>query len=118
MEVDSNAVSSYGVSTPVRFDSLAQGQRGALTVIGTNLYVPYGGLYGDCSTYHGWIVGMPLTNPTNVVAWATSVNGGGAWSVGGIASDGCPRTWPPATRWARAPGAAAKPSSVFRPTSC
>jgi outer membrane protein assembly factor BamB len=88
VEVDSNAVSSYGVSTPVRFDSLAQGQRGALTVIGTNLYVPYGGLYGDCSTYHGWIVGMPLTNPTNVVAWATSVNGGGAWSVGGIASDG------------------------------
>jgi hypothetical protein len=57
-------------------------------VIGTNLYVPYGGIAGDCGSYHGWIVGVPLTNPTNVTAWATSVNGGGAWSVGGVASDG------------------------------
>ncbi|MGC9941448.1 MAG: hypothetical protein ABSE48_06405 [Verrucomicrobiota bacterium] len=83
VDVDSNA--SFG---NIKFDSLAQGERGALTIIGTNLYVPYGGLYGDCGTYHGWIVGMPLTNPTNMMAWATTANGGGAWSVGGIASDG------------------------------
>src|SRR5580658_3347502 len=83
VDVDSNAVSGK-----IKFDSLAQGERGALTIIGTNLYVPYGGLYGDCGTYHGWIVGMPLTNPTNMMAWATTANGGGAWSVGGIASDG------------------------------
>ena len=88
VDVDSNAVSSYGVSVPTVFDSLAQGERGALAVIGTNLYVPYGGLYGDCGTYHGWLVGVPLTNPTNVMAWATPARGGGAWSVGGVASDG------------------------------
>jgi outer membrane protein assembly factor BamB len=83
VNVDSNAVSGS-----IMFNSLSQGERGALTIIGTNLYVPYGGLYGDCGTYHGWIVGVPLTSPTNVMAWATSANGGGAWSVGGIASDG------------------------------
>jgi hypothetical protein len=72
----------------ISFNPLTQGERGALTVIGTNLYVPYGGLAGDCGTYHGWIVGVPLANPTNLMTWATSARGGGAWSVGGVASDG------------------------------
>ena len=71
-----------------KFNSLAQGERGALTIIGTNLYVPYGGLFGDCSTYFGWVVGVPINNPSNVMAWSTRAKGGGAWAVGGIASDG------------------------------
>jgi hypothetical protein len=70
------------------FTSVTQNERGALAVLGTNLYVPYGGLWGDCGTYHGWLVGVPLVQPTNVMAWATTANGGGAWSVGGVASDG------------------------------
>ncbi|MGH7971108.1 MAG: hypothetical protein ACREIC_20490 [Limisphaerales bacterium] len=70
------------------FNSLAQGQRGALALVGTNLYVPFGGISGDCGTYYGWVVGVPLTNPTNIMAWATTARGGGAWAVGGIASDG------------------------------
>jgi outer membrane protein assembly factor BamB len=82
-------VNNNAVFGGTKFSSLAQGERGALTVIGSMLYVPYGGLYGDCGTYYGWVVGMPLTNPSNgIVAWATSARGGGAWSVGGIASDG------------------------------
>ena len=70
------------------FNSFPQGERGALAIVGTNLYVPYGGLFGDCGTYHGWVVGMPLNDPTKVSAWATAARGGGAWSVGGLASDG------------------------------
>jgi hypothetical protein len=31
---------------------------------------------------------MPLNDPTKVSAWATAARGGGAWSVGGLASDG------------------------------
>ena len=83
LDVNSNAV--FGAN---HFVSLAQGERGALAIIGTNLYVPYGGLYGDCSTYYGWLVQVSLSNPTNVMAWATTAKGGGAWSVGGVASDG------------------------------
>jgi outer membrane protein assembly factor BamB len=83
VNVNSNAI--YGTT---KFNSLAQGQRGALTVIGANLYVPYGGLYGDCGTYYGWVVGVPLDNPAHVMAWATTARGGGAWAVGGVASDG------------------------------
>ena len=88
VDVDASAVSTYGISGSLAFNSLAQGERGALTVIGTNLYVPYGGISGDCGTYHGWIVCVPLTNPSHVTAWATPADGGGAWSVGGVSSDG------------------------------
>jgi hypothetical protein len=56
-------------------------------ILSNIVYVPYGGLYGDCGTYHGWIVGVPMNNPSNVLAWATPANGGGAWGVGGVASD-------------------------------
>jgi hypothetical protein len=83
--VNVNNTAKFGANS---FVSYAQGQRGALTVIGTNLYVPYGGLWGDCNTYYGWVVGVPLADPTVVMAWATSSRGGGAWAVGGIASDG------------------------------
>lgn len=83
LDVESKAKSGSTV-----FNSLPQGERGALAIVGTNLFVPYGGLYGDCGTYHGWVVGMPLNGPTQVSAWATSARGGGAWSVGGLASDG------------------------------
>jgi hypothetical protein len=83
--VDVEATAKFGSTV---FNSLAQGQRGALAVVGTNLYVPYGGLSGDCGTYYGWVVGMPLSNPTPVVAWATTAQRGGIWAVGGVASDG------------------------------
>jgi len=74
----------------VFFNSLAQGERGALAVVGTNLYVPYGGISGDCGTYYGWLVGVPMANPGagKLFAWATTARGGGIWAVGGIASDG------------------------------
>ena len=83
--VDVNATAKSGSTV---FTSVTQNERGALAVLGTNVYVPYGGDYGDCGTYYGWLVGMPLTQPTNVMAWATTASGGGAWAVGGVASDG------------------------------
>jgi hypothetical protein len=83
--VDVNATARSGTTV---FTSVPQGQRSALAIVGTNLYVPYGGLAGDCGTYYGWVVGVPLNQPTNVMAWATTAHGGGAWSVGGVASDG------------------------------
>ena len=34
-------------------DPKAQQERGALTLLGDRVYVPLGGLYGDCSDYKG-----------------------------------------------------------------
>lgn len=69
------------------FDAPTQNQRGALALLGGTLYVPYGGHFGDCGTYHGWVVGIPLANPRSVTAWATRARGGGIWAPGGIATD-------------------------------
>ena len=52
------------------------------------LYVTFGGHFGDCGDYHGWVIGVPLDNPTSVIAWAARGRGGGIWAPGGISSDG------------------------------
>ena len=83
--VDVNASATWGTTN---FNSNLENERGALAVLGGIVYVPYGGHAGDCGGYHGWLVGVPLDNPASVTAWATAVRGGGAWAVGGPASDG------------------------------
>jgi outer membrane protein assembly factor BamB len=71
-----------------RFDPRTQNQRGALTILDGMVYVPFGGHFGDCGDYHGWIVGFPLDKPQSVRAWSTRARGGGIWAPGGISSDG------------------------------
>ncbi len=71
-----------------RFNAPDQNQRGALAILGGRVYVPYGGHFGDCGDYHGWVVGVALNNPGDVVSWSTRGRGGGIWAPGGIASDG------------------------------
>jgi hypothetical protein len=83
VNVNSNAVSGTNI-----FNSYYQNERGALAIVSNIVYVPYGGHAGDCGPYHGWIVGVPENNPSNVMAWATTNTGGGFWAVGGPASDG------------------------------
>jgi hypothetical protein len=57
-------------------------------LLGGTLYVPYGGHFGDCGDYHGWVVGVPTGRRASTRAWATRATGGGVWAPGGIASDG------------------------------
>jgi hypothetical protein len=71
-----------------KFNAPAQNQRGALALVGSILYVPYGGHNGDCGDYRGWIVAIDTKTPTNVGAWATSGVGEAIWAAGGLASDG------------------------------
>ena len=87
--VDVNATARYSTNsvTTNTFTSVSQNQRSALGLIGGYVYVAYSGLDGDCSTYHGWLVGVQESNPSNVLAWSTKATGGGSWGVGGVATD-------------------------------
>jgi hypothetical protein len=69
------------------FDSSVQSQRAALAIASGILYVPYGGRFGDCGNYRGRLVGIQISNPSGVMAWATTAIGGGVWGVGGVAVD-------------------------------
>src|SRR5215831_16584752 len=83
--VDVNAKARYNGLT---FTSLVQNQRGALGFLNGVVYVPYSGHSGDCGNYHGWVVGVPISNPSTVTSWATTAPGGGIWGHGGVASGG------------------------------
>ena len=72
----------------IAFDARVQNQRGALVVVDHKLFVPYGGHFGDCGPYHGWIVGIDLNDAKAVTTWSTRGVGGGVWAPGGIAYDG------------------------------
>ena len=71
----------------VDFVSRDQNQRGALTILDGMIYVPFGGHYGDCGQYRGFVVGISMSNPQSILSWATRARGGGIWAPGGIASD-------------------------------
>jgi hypothetical protein len=63
-----------------------QNDRGALIILDGTLYVPYASVNGDCGTWHGWIVGISTTDPTQVQAFRTTAPKGGIWSA--LTSDG------------------------------
>ncbi len=69
------------------FNPGPQNQRGGLALSGRILYVPYGGHFGDCGDYRGWLVGVPVDDPSHPTGWATDALGGGSWAVGGVAAD-------------------------------
>ncbi len=78
------ALKTHGVA----FTPLIQNQRGALVIADRRLFIPYGGHYGDCAPYHGWVVGIGLDKPQTIAAWSTRAAGGGVWALGGISYDG------------------------------
>ena len=82
VNVDANA--QFGGQT---FTATLENQRSALGLVNGVVYVGYSG-HLDCGAYHGWLVGVPINNPSSVTAWASSAQGGGIWGHSGIASDG------------------------------
>jgi hypothetical protein len=82
--VDAGTLSFDGAD----FAPAVQNQRGALLLNGGFLYVPYGGHFGDCGQYHGWVVAVPVSDPAGATAWSTDAVGGGIWAPSGLASDG------------------------------
>ena len=70
------------------FSSSIQSERAALIILGSLVYVPYGGYFGDAGNYHGRVVGVQMNNPSIVTSYATTSTKSGIWGPGGIASDG------------------------------
>ena len=66
------------------FNAAIQQQRPALGIVGDIVYVGYGSM-ADCSLCHGWLVGVPIDNPSSVTAWAAATTTGmkGRRNMGG-----------------------------------
>ena len=74
------SVLSQQVVDPSGSSPAVEQQRGALSLDSGYVYVPFGGLYGDCGPYHGYVVGAPLAGGANVIYRTPSARESGLWS--------------------------------------
>lgn len=84
LDVRTGAVASAVAADPRGMNVTAQQQRGALALEGGVVYVPYGGLDGDCANYHGWVVGLPESGAPLYSYQVPTHREGGIWSAAGI----------------------------------
>jgi outer membrane protein assembly factor BamB len=87
--VDGSVVSQRDIDPPGSNPAVQQ-ERGALALAGGYVYVPLGGLYGDCGQYNGYVVGVPLRGGSTVTYKVPSAREAGIWSPQGptIGPDG------------------------------
>jgi outer membrane protein assembly factor BamB len=110
-------------------------QRAALAFGNGRVYVGFGGHYGDCGLYHGWVVAVPVTSsggagPETAFDVTPFSTGGAVWQSGGgpsidargdvYISTGNPNSGGPAP-WAEAvvklsPGLDSPPEASFQDT--
>lgn len=73
---------------PPQGDMIAHQQRGALTLLNGRVYIPYGGLFGDCGNYVGQVVSV-TTGGTGQESYAVPTSReAGIWGPGGGVVDG------------------------------
>jgi outer membrane protein assembly factor BamB len=85
--VDGTVVMQQDVD-PAGSNPAVQQQRGALAIGSGFVYVPLGGLYGDCGAYHGYIQAVPLGGGPAHVYQVPSARGAGVWAAAGPVLDG------------------------------
>jgi outer membrane protein assembly factor BamB len=72
--------------------SAAQLQRTALGLAGGHVIVGFGGNYGDCGTYNGWVVGVPESGGGALLAYKVPTDREGAVGApAGVTVDGAGR---------------------------
>ncbi len=70
-----------------------QNQRGALAIANNTVYIPFGGRNGDCGNYHPWVVGVSLSNQSQVhyqpqiTSGPSAQRAAGIWAPSGEAID-------------------------------
>jgi len=73
---------------PPRMDPRSQQLRSALALANGRVYAAYGGLFGDCGTYHGWVAAVPADGDGPLIDYrAPTENAGGIWAPSGPAVD-------------------------------
>jgi outer membrane protein assembly factor BamB len=89
LDLSTGAVRWQRPIDPPGGDFTTEQQRAALALANGRVYVSYGGLFGDCGRYHGWVVGAPASGPSGplVTYQVPSQNEGGIWEPSGPAVD-------------------------------
>jgi len=89
------------------WDPAAQLQRAALALDAGQVLVGFGGNYGDCADYHGWLVAVPVTGRGPLRTYRVPTSREGAiWAASGFAVDPAGRVFVATGNGAAGPGAA------------
>jgi DNA-binding beta-propeller fold protein YncE len=81
---------SYNAPYTLNPAAIAHGKGPKSTPVVANgrVYVPFGRLYGDCGTYSGWMVGVPLDGNNQLTTYRVSSHKGASlWAPSGPAID-------------------------------
>jgi len=71
-------------NNPAHYYIAAEQQRPAVTLANGRLYVPFGGLSGDCGQYHGYVVDVPVSGAGPLVSYQVPTDREGAiWETNG-----------------------------------
>jgi outer membrane protein assembly factor BamB len=77
---DGSVLGQVGID-PAGSNPVVQQERGALALSSSGyVYVPFGGLLGDCGDYHGYVVGVPAAGGPTVTYRTPSARESGIWS--------------------------------------
>jgi len=88
VDVQTGAVKVRRSADPPGMAPGAQQQRAALALAGSRVYIAYGGLYGDCGNYHGWVVAAQTDGHGPLLAYQVpTTREGGIWAPSGPALD-------------------------------
>lgn len=93
LELASGRVRDQRTVDPPSDSPAVEQQRGALTLSHGYVYIPYGGLLGDCGSYHGWVVGAPVAGGDLISYRVTCGRACGLWAPGGPAVDSAGDLW-------------------------
>jgi len=75
-----------GLDVLPKRDRRAEQQRGALAVGSGRVYVPFGGLAGDCGNYVGYVTATPVSGRGTTTHYAVPTRReGGIWAPSGVA---------------------------------
>jgi outer membrane protein assembly factor BamB len=73
---------------PPGMNPQAHQQRAALALSGDRVYIAFGGLYGDCGNYHGWVVASRTDGAGALLTYQVpTTREGGIWAPAGPVID-------------------------------
>ncbi|HEV2953325.1 MAG TPA: PQQ-binding-like beta-propeller repeat protein, partial [Candidatus Dormibacteraeota bacterium] len=88
LDLNSGSTKWSRTVNPVVGTALAHQQRGALALGSGKVYIPYGGLDGDCGDYHGALIGVNADGSGTNYSYTVSSREAGMWNAAGPSIDG------------------------------
>ena len=94
IDINTGQVRVRRLVDPTGMEPATQQQRAALALSRGMVYIAYGGLYGDCGNYHGWVVALRTDGQGSLLTYQVpTTREGGIWAPAGPAVDAAGRLY-------------------------